>query len=122
MGNALRISLAANVGLAAAVVTLGVTSHQLDGRLSAVETQVAGEPEAGPAGPRGPVGPVGPRGPAGVDGLDGADGQDGEPGQDGSACPFGTLPRQVQVVTDETIDRYNDLNPLLVDTAHITTC
>ncbi len=107
MGNALRISLAANVGLAAAVVTLGVTSHQLDGRLSAVEAQVAGEPEAGPAG---------------VDGLDGADGQDGEPGQDGSACPFGTLPRQVQVVTDVTIDRYNDFKPLLVDTERITTC
>ncbi len=52
----------------------------------------------------------------------GADGQDGEPGRPGSACPFGTLPRQVQVVTAVTIDRYNDLNPLLVDTERITTC
>jgi hypothetical protein len=114
MGSALRISVATNVALAAAIAAIGVANYQLDGRLTAVEAQVQ-EP---PSGPPGPPGPPGPRGPAGSDGVDG---QDGEPGQHGSACQFGAFPRHLRVVTDVREGLY-EWSGLQVTTTPITTC
>jgi hypothetical protein len=106
---------AAAVLLTATVIGEGIVIAQMSNKLDQVSerTLVPGQ--------RGPQGPAGPPGPAGADGLDGADGQDGQDFRPmGRLCERSSFPQEV--VTDVRVNRYNEYNPLIVETTNIYPC
>jgi hypothetical protein len=70
--------------LVATSTVLGITTVQLEQRISELEKTDAVPGPRGPEGPAGAAGPMGPMGP---------------PGLDGDRCPFGS-PETITVLTD----------------------
>jgi hypothetical protein len=106
---------AAAVLLTATVIGEAVVIAQMSNKLDQVSERTL---VPGPRGPQGPAGPAGPQGPPGADGTDGQDGQDFRPvGRLCERSPFAQ-----EVVTDVRINRYNEYNPLTVETTNIYPC
>jgi hypothetical protein len=82
------------------------------GAVTAFQSQLEG-----PQGQTGLAGPAGEQGPAGLDGADGVDGERGPRGRSGKAAEkrsqnidtSNCLGRSVQVVTDVTINKDNEI-------------